>query len=124
MQQRIDINDYFTPEAFKRIKDLADTQETPFVVVDKATVAEHYDDLVRGFPVAKIYYAVKANPADELIALLRDKGSNFDIASIYELDKVMKPGVRRRIRTALVELGRGPIDRGETASTLVRFLWI
>lgn len=93
MQQRIDINDYFSPEAFKRIKDLADTKETPFVVVDKATVAEHYDDLVAGFPVAKIYYAVKANPADELIALLKDKGSNFDIASIYELDKVMAHGV-------------------------------
>ncbi|MBB3169265.1 type III PLP-dependent enzyme [Simiduia aestuariiviva] len=93
MQQRIDINDYFSPDTFKRIKDLADTKETPFVVIDKATVSEHFDDLVRGFPIAKIYYAVKANPADELIALLNDKGSNFDIASIYELDKVMKHGV-------------------------------
>lgn len=89
MQKKIDINDYFTPEAFKRIKELADTQETPFVVVDKATVASQYDDLVEGFPIAKIYYAVKANPANELIALLKDKGSNFDIASIYELDKVL-----------------------------------
>ncbi|UTA48709.1 type III PLP-dependent enzyme [Simiduia sp. 21SJ11W-1] len=93
MQQRIDVNDYFSPEAFQRIKTLADTQETPFVVIDKATVETHYDDLVAGFPVAKIYYAVKANPADELIALLNNKGSNFDIASIYELDKVMKHGV-------------------------------
>lgn len=93
MQYKVDINDYFSPEAFKRIKDLADTKETPFVVVDKKTVGEHYDDLVAGFPIAKIYYAVKANPADELIALLKDKGSNFDIASIYELDKVMKHGV-------------------------------
>lgn len=93
MQQKIDMNDYFTPEAFKRIKELADTQETPFVVVDKATVASQYDDLVGGFPQAKIYYAVKANPANELIALLKEKGSNFDIASIYELDKVLAHGV-------------------------------
>lgn len=93
MQQKIDMNDYFTPEAFKRIKELADTQETPFVVVDKATVSAQYDELVGGFPQAKIYYAVKANPANELIALLNEKGSNFDIASIYELDKVMAHGV-------------------------------
>lgn len=93
MMQKVDINEYFSPETFKRIKDLADTQETPFVVVDKATVAAHYDDLVRGFPIAKIYYAVKANPADEILSLLDDKGSNFDIASIYELDKVMAHGV-------------------------------
>ena len=36
---------------------------------------------------------MKANPATEITELLRDKGSNFDIASIYELDKVMKTGV-------------------------------
>jgi len=89
MQQVIDVQDYFTPDAFKRIKDLADTKETPFVVVDTAMVAEHYDELVSGFPEAKVYYAVKANPANELLSLLNQKGSNFDIASIYELDKVL-----------------------------------
>ena len=93
MQQKIEISDYFSADAFRRIKDLADTKETPFVVVDTATVSEHYDDLVTGFPFAKIYYAVKANPANELIALLDKKGSNFDIASIYELDKVMAHGI-------------------------------
>ncbi len=50
-------------------------------------------DLRAGFPFAKVYYAVKANPAIEITELLRDKGSNFDIASIYELDKVMSAGV-------------------------------
>ena len=45
------------------------------------------------FEFAKVYYAVKANPAVEIIDLLKDKGSSFDIASIYELDKVMDRGV-------------------------------
>ena len=36
---------------------------------------------------------MKANPAAELISLLRDRGANFDIASIYELEKVMGLGV-------------------------------
>ena len=38
-------------------------------------------DLRAGFEFAKVYYAVKANPAVEIIDLLRDKGSSFDIAS-------------------------------------------
>ena len=89
----IKVEDYFAPETFKRMKAFADQQETPFVVIDKQTIADSYDQLVRCFPFAKIYYAVKANPATEITELLRDKGSNFDIASIYELDKVMKAGV-------------------------------
>ena len=89
----IKVEDYFAPETFKRMKAFADQQETPFVVIDKQTIADSYDQLVSCFPFAKIYYAVKANPATEITELLRDKGSNFDIASIYELDKVMKTGV-------------------------------
>ncbi len=89
----IKVEDYFAPETFKRMKAFADQQETPFVVIDKQTISNSYDQLVNCFPFAKIYYAVKANPAIEITELLRDKGSNFDIASIYELDKVMSAGV-------------------------------
>lgn len=89
----IDIADYYQPEAFDRIKRFADTQETPFLVVDKATVGQAYDQLEGAFPFARIFYAVKANPAPEIIELLRDRGSNFDIASIYELDRVLGLGV-------------------------------
>lgn len=89
----IKVEDYFAPETFKRMKALADQKETPFVVIDKQTISDAYDQLVNCFPFAKIYYAVKANPAIEITELLRDKGSSFDIASIYELDKVMSAGV-------------------------------
>ena len=89
----IKVEDYYAPETFKRMKALADTKETPFVVIDTAIISQAYDDLVDCFPFAKVYYAVKANPAIEITELLRDKGSNFDIASIYELDKVMSAGV-------------------------------
>ena len=89
----IKVEDYYAPETFKRMKALADTKETPFVVIDTQIISNAYDDLVECFPFAKIYYAVKANPAIEITELLRDKGSNFDIASIYELDKVMSAGV-------------------------------
>ena len=82
----IKVEDYYSRETFQKMKAFADQQETPFVVIDTATIGRAYDDLVGNFPFAKIYYAVKANPAIEITELLRDKGSNFDIASIYELD--------------------------------------
>jgi len=89
----IKIEDYYPPATFQRMKAFADKLETPFVVVDTETITNAYDELGNCFPFAKIYYAVKANPAVEIIRLLRDKGSNFDIASIYELDKVLNEGV-------------------------------
>lgn len=89
----IKVEDYYSRETFQKMKAFADQQETPFVVIDTATISRAYDDLVGNFPFAKIYYAVKANPAIEITELLRDKGSNFDIASRYELDKVMSAGV-------------------------------
>src|SRR5690606_23884935 len=87
------VEDYYDADTFKRIKAFADTKETPFVVIDTATVAHQYDELQQLFPYASVYYAVKANPAPEIISMLRDKGSNFDVASIYELDKLLSLGV-------------------------------
>jgi ornithine decarboxylase len=89
----IKVEDYFARATFDKMKAFADKQETPFVVIDTAMIAQAYDDLRAGFEFAKVYYAVKANPAVEIIDLLKDKGSSFDIASIYELDKVMDRGV-------------------------------
>jgi len=89
----IQVEDYFARDTFQKMKAFADKQETPFVVIDTQMISKAYDDLRAGFEFAKVYYAVKANPAVEIIDLLKDKGSNFDIASIYELDKVMAQGV-------------------------------
>ena len=89
----IKVEDYHAPATFQRMKAFADQHETPFVVIDRQIISDAYDQLGNCFPFAKIYYAVKANPATEIIELLRDKGSSFDIASIYELDKVMASGV-------------------------------
>ncbi|KGE71195.1 type III PLP-dependent enzyme [Spirochaeta lutea] len=89
----LDISDYYDSQTFSRIKAYADTLETPCLVVDTSTVLRQLDDLMAGFPYAKVYYAVKANPAPEILTLLRDRGCNFDIASRYELDKVLALGV-------------------------------
>ncbi|QYJ78494.1 type III PLP-dependent enzyme [Shewanella acanthi] len=91
--QSIDVADYYDAETFKRIEEFAKDKATPFVVIDTSIISKQYDDMVNSFPYANVYYAVKANPAAEILTLLKDKGSNFDIASIYELDMVMNVGV-------------------------------
>jgi ornithine decarboxylase len=91
--QSIDVADYYDKDTFTRIKEFAKDKPTPFVVIDTKIIAKQYDDMVKNFPYANVYYAVKANPAKEVLTLLRDKGSNFDIASIYELEMVTSIGV-------------------------------
>src|SRR5215212_4229612 len=59
--------------------------ETPCLVVDLDVVAEAYDVLCRYLSVASVYYAVKANPAPEIVAMLARRGSNFDVASRAEI---------------------------------------
>ena len=75
-------------------KFLADRQpETPYLIVDLDVVAQAYKLLRRYMPLAKIFYAVKANPAPEVVGLLRDLDSNFDVASPNEIDLCMERGV-------------------------------
>jgi len=49
-------------------------------------VAHNFDELARSLPDARIFYAVKANPADEIIERLAQQGSCFDTASMGEID--------------------------------------
>jgi ornithine decarboxylase len=49
-------------------------------------VRARYEALRQALPSAAIYYAVKANPAPEVVSALADLGANFDLASLGELD--------------------------------------
>jgi ornithine decarboxylase len=66
---------------------------SPFLAVDLDVIAAKYRELGRHFPTASIYYAVKANPATEIVELLAAMGSSFDIASPSELDLCLELGV-------------------------------
>ncbi len=59
--------------------------ETPCLVVDLDVIGEAYDMLARYLSVASVFYAVKANPAPEIVAMLAKRGSNFDVASPGEI---------------------------------------
>src|SRR5271155_6252146 len=67
--------------------------ETPCLVVDLKTIAEAYNALCRHLPLARVYYAVKANPAPAVVAMLKGKGANFDVASRGEIELCVDSGV-------------------------------
>jgi len=66
---------------------------TPCLVVDLDVVAERYRALSRALPGALIHYAVKANPAPEILARLKAEGSSFDVASPGEIDICLEAGI-------------------------------
>src|SRR5712671_5862904 len=67
--------------------------ETPCLVVDLDVVTEAYQTLRTYLPLAKVFYAVKANPAGEIVDLLRGLGSSFDVASRGEIELCLGRGV-------------------------------
>lgn len=90
---RINVLDYYTPEDWAVMRQEANRHQSPFLVVNLNIVKRKFQELTGHFPFAKVYYAVKANPAPEILKLLAELGSNFDIASIYELDRLLSLGI-------------------------------
>lgn len=71
----------------------ADSQPaTPCLVIDLNVVAANYRKLRTAMPDAVIYYAVKANPAPDILQLLASLGSSFDTASVNEIDMALEAG--------------------------------
>ncbi len=72
----------------------ANTFDKPTLVVSRDRVAQQYDALHDGLGRAHIHYAVKANPAAEIIRLLVAKGSGFDAASRQEIELCLSQGAK------------------------------
>ncbi len=66
--------------------------EQPTLVIDLDRVSAQYRALKAGLGRADIHYAVKANPAREIIARLVDLGSHFDAASREEIALCLAEG--------------------------------
>ena len=90
---RIDPLDYYEESEWLRFMSASEKYQSPFLLVDLGIVRKNYLSLKDYFPFANVYYAVKANPGRPVLELLRDLGSCFDVASIYELDLLLKLGV-------------------------------
>ncbi len=82
--------DYITKSEFARIKRFSKGKKTPFLVIDIEKISQKSDELTENQQFAKVYFAVTSNPEDKLLKMLAKKGSYFNVATIYELDQLLK----------------------------------
>src|SRR5437868_13414407 len=66
--------------------------EGPCLVVDLDVVRDNYLAFAKALPDTRVFYAVKANPAPEVLALLAGLGSCFDTASVPEIEMALEAG--------------------------------
>ncbi len=81
-----------TPKIARFVADHAPA--TPCLVLDVDRVEQNYRRLGEAMPLARIYYAVKANPAAPILERLVGLGSAFDAASVEEVDSCLAAGAR------------------------------
>jgi len=66
------------------LKELARKHGTPLFIVDHDVLRRNYAEFKRHLPRVQAYYAVKANPAPEIVRTFYEAGASFDVASIGE----------------------------------------
>ena len=64
----------------------------PCLVVDLEVVRDNYQSFAKALPDSRVFYAVKANPAPEVLSLLASMGSCFDCASVAEIQMALAAG--------------------------------
>jgi ornithine decarboxylase len=68
----------------RQLQAIAREQGTPVVVIDHDIIRRNYAEFRRHLPKIQVYYAVKANPAPEIVHTLYQAGASFDVASLPE----------------------------------------
>jgi ornithine decarboxylase len=68
----------------KQLQTIAHKQGTPLVVIDHDVIRKNYAAFKKHLPKVQAYYAVKANPAPEIVRTLYRAGASFDVASLPE----------------------------------------
>ncbi len=67
-------------------------EDGPCLVLDLDVVRDNYESFARSLPDTRVFYAVKANPAPEILKLLAELGSCFDTASVAEIEQSLAAG--------------------------------
>jgi len=68
----------------RQLQAIAKEHGTPVVVIDHEIIRRNYAEFRKHLPKVQGYYAVKANPAPEIIRTLYKAGASFDVASLPE----------------------------------------
>jgi ornithine decarboxylase len=77
---------------FLRLRRNEGRDTEPCLVVDLDVVRTNYQNFAKALPDTRVFYAVKANPSPEVLALLASMGSCFDTASVAEIEMVLAAG--------------------------------
>src|SRR6186713_3544031 len=64
----------------------------PCLVVDLEVVRDNYQTFAKALPDSRVFYAVKGNPAPEVLSLLASMGSCFDTATVAEIEMALAAG--------------------------------
>jgi ornithine decarboxylase len=68
----------------RQLQSIARRHGTPVVVIDHEVIRRNYAAFRKHLPKVQAYYAVKANPAPEIVRTLYRAGASFDVASMPE----------------------------------------
>src|SRR5687767_13922190 len=66
--------------------------EGPVLVVDLDVIRTNFQNFAKALPDSRVFYAVKANPAPEVLSLLASLGACFDTASVPEIEMALAAG--------------------------------
>jgi ornithine decarboxylase len=67
-------------------------EDGPCLVLDLDVVRDNYLAFAKALPDTRVFYAVKANPDSQVLALLAGLGSSFDTASVVEIEQALAAG--------------------------------
>jgi ornithine decarboxylase len=68
----------------QQLQTIARKHGTPVVVIDHDIIRKNYAGFKKHLPKVQCYFAVKANPAPEIVRTLYRAGASFDVASLPE----------------------------------------
>lgn len=78
--------------SFDEARTLAEQFGTPLLVISRGAVARNYQALRDGLPGVEMFYAAKANPAQDILRTLCQAGSYVDVCSYGELLAALEAG--------------------------------
>ncbi len=79
-----------------RIEKLTQKHGTPIYIVSKQKLIDNYQLLDNNLPAVDLFYAVKANPHDEILKTLNSIGAGFDVASKGEILAAIQAGANTK----------------------------
>ncbi len=78
---------------FRTAKKIAAKHGTPVIAISEKRIKYNYNTFKKYMPRVEVHYAVKANGHKGVLNILRNLGSNFDVASFGEIEYLLSIGV-------------------------------